>query len=501
MNLKPAIVNIKVDGALSPVMFRDGAKSPAYQYPILRIEKGQQAGREISVMAKILIGRGEECDLRLVEERISRRHATVELNGTGAMLRDLGGVNGTYVENRRVSELQLSDGDCFQIGSVRIVFLASPESGRKTRPEVQPSNIHLKKRPSKPASNSSGSVAQADIPSAELISSAYRFVRLVGNSPKFLSAVNMALKAAPYTTSILICGPTGSGKELIARLVHEQSLRSEKLFLAVNCAALPEGLQESELFGHERGAFTGASQVKHGYFKLSDGGTLFLDEVGDLSPNTQVKLLRAVESGEFFPVGGGKALKVDVRIVAATNRNLSAEVAAGRFREDLYHRLNVIRIDLPALAERPGDARLLVKHFLSRKATELKRPACSISERALIALDNYAWPGNVRELCNMIERAIVLSHGTELDLSDFPVEVAQPSVPPPGHSSQSSRSTQPISLAEAECRAISDALAATGWQKTKAAEILGISWPTLQKKIGEYGLMPPKESLDAHKNI
>jgi DNA-binding NtrC family response regulator len=312
--------------------------------------------------------------------------------------------------------------------------------------------------------------------------------QIVGNAPNLLAAVDTALRAAPYTTSVLIGGPTGSGKELLARLIHENSPRATRAFIAVNCAALPESLQESELFGHERGAFTGAAKARDGLFKLADGGTLFLDEVGDLAASAQVKLLRAVETGEFYPVGSEKTVKVDVRIIGATNVDFSQRMESGQFRSDLYHRLNVVRVDLPPLSARRSDVRLLARHFLQVKSAELKKNVRGISEPALLALEKYAWPGNVRELANVIERAVVLTIHRELHLDDFPSEVTQ------RQPTDSARKDAPLTLAEAEKRAVIAALNHTQWQKTKAAEILGVSWPTLQKKIADFGLTPPKDS-------
>jgi len=691
------------------------------RYPLIRVESGPFAGRELSLRSVTVIGRGEDCDLRLVDEKVSRKHACIEMRDGMAFIKDLGSINGIVIKGKRVTEVVLNDGDRFKIGVSDVVFVTKPETDKKTQlaaPSTVPapptpraghrkisaplagtaavSAAGVKKifsaaatTPNAPMVRADGSgpraatpgspvpgpaiktspeavggpkkrrtqvesvihSASADIfsgaPTTEDVSSVYRLARhlaghldaknlarmwlsdviselhadtgalllmhgavedgdgdhlcvwpetgqapeisrtvtervlssgdallatdleddglggsvslagkriatliaapvplqkgqaivcldrrgsdkapfverdlallveaakdvgaaldaarthaahvqrlqrlsassargeIIGQSLPFRAALEMGLKAAPFPTSVLVTGPTGTGKELVARLIHDESPRAAMAFIAVNCAALPENLQESELFGHEKGAFTGAVAAKDGYFKMADGGTLFLDEIGELAETTQTKLLRVLESGEFYPVGGTKLLHVDVRIVAATNRDMPLEVGTGRFRHDLFHRLNVVGIKLPALKDRPGDVRALAMHFLEKKSLDLKRPMRSISEKALAALERYPWPGNVRELANVIERAVVLTSGVALDIEDFPAEIVSPS------GKKAADDDSPITLEEAEKRAIIIALKHTGWQKTKAAEILGVSWPTLQKKIQDYGL-------------
>ncbi|HYF48040.1 MAG TPA: sigma 54-interacting transcriptional regulator [Planctomycetota bacterium] len=699
-------------------------------YPLIRVESGPFAGRELTLHTITVIGRGEDCDLRLVDEKVSRKHACIEVRDGMAFIKDLGSINGVIMKGKRVSEVPLNDGDRFKIGASDLVYVTKPETDKKTQvasPSAVPapptpsaghrkvsapqggvvkvvpagtSGAAAKKviaaaatTPNAPSVKAEGSgpraatpgspsgspavkgadpapkpggpkkrrtqvesvihSASADIfssaPTTDDVSSVYRLARhltghleakklsrmwladviselhadtgallimggvdatedgdylcvwpesseapeisrtvtervlssgdallaadleddglggsaslaarriatlvaapvplqkghaivcldrrgpdkppfverdlallveaakdvgaaldaarthaehlqrmrrlssgsakgqIMGQAPNFRSALEVALKAAPFTSSVLVCGPTGTGKELVARLIHDESPRASKPFIAVNCAAVPENLQESELFGHEKGAFTGAVGAKEGYFRMADGGTLFLDEIGELSEVTQSKLLRVLESGEFYPVGSTKLAKVDVRIVAATNRDMPLEVGTGRFRQDLFHRLNVVCVNLPALRDRVGDVRLLAMHFLEKKSIEMKRPMRSISEKALAALERYPWPGNVRELANIIERAVVLTTGVALDIEDFPAEIVSPDAKKAGPAAAEG----PITLEEAEKRAIIAALKHTGWQKTKAAEILGVSWPTLQKKIQDYGL-------------
>jgi two-component system response regulator HydG len=250
---------------------------------------------------------------------------------------------------------------------------------------------------------------------------ALRKREIVGHSPALRQVLEVAAQAAPSTATVLILGETGSGKELLARYVHTRSNRAQGPFVAVNCAAIPETLIEAELFGHEKGAFTGAAQRKDGRFALAKGGTLFLDEIGELSPSVQVKLLRVLQEGEFEPLGG-RTVRADVRVVAATNRNLEEEVKAGRFREDLYFRLNVIAITMPPLRARPGDVPLLVDHFLAVFSAKNSKGPFTITPAAIEKLQDYAWPGNVRELENTIERAVVLSQGPTIGVRDLGLE-------------------------------------------------------------------------------
>jgi transcriptional regulator with GAF, ATPase, and Fis domain len=252
---------------------------------------------------------------------------------------------------------------------------------------------------------------------------------IIGSSPALRRVIDVATQAAPSQATVLILGESGTGKELLARYIHERSARSRGPFVAVNCAAIPETILESELFGHERGAFTGATAKKDGRFAKAAGGTLFLDEIGELSPSVQVKLLRVLQEGEFEPLGGNVA-KADVRIVAATNRDLVAEVAAARFREDLYYRLNVIAITAPPLRARREDVPLLVDHFLGLYCAKNGRQRLQPTRGALERLVDYAWPGNVRELENVIERAVVLSRSDTLAEGDLPDHLSNESSNP-----------------------------------------------------------------------
>jgi DNA-binding NtrC family response regulator len=301
---------------------------------------------------------------------------------------------------------------------------------------------------------------------------------IVGSSPALRRVIDVATQAAPSQATVLILGESGTGKELLARCIHERSGRARAPFIAVNCAAIPETILESELFGHERGAFTGATGKKDGRFAKAAGGTLFLDEIGELSPGVQVKLLRVLQEGEYEPLGGNTQ-KADVRIVAATNRDLVAEVAAGRFREDLYYRLNVIAITAPPLRARREDVPLLVDHFLGLYCAKNGRPRLHPTRGALERLMDYGWPGNVRELENVIERAVVLSRGDVLGEGDLPEHLATATP------SSAAQLTFEIgtTLDEIEVRVIRETLRHTKGDKSVAAQLLGISTRTIYRKL------------------
>jgi len=284
-------------------------------------------------------------------------------------------------------------------------------------------------------------------------------------------------EVAPTTATVLILGASGTGKELVSRVIHDLSPRRERPFVPVQCAALPEPLLESELFGHERGAFTGAVAARKGRFELADGGTVFLDEVGEVTPATQVKLLRVLQERSFERVGGTRTITVDVRIVAATNRDLRAEVAAGRFREDLYYRLNVFPLALPTLAARPDAILPLAVFFAEKFAAAFGKAVPTITGPACKALAAYAWPGNIRELQNVVERAVILARG-EIDASHLNLEAGAAAGRSPGKGA----------LQESERETIRTVLARVGGNRRRAAEILGISVRTLQYRIKEYGL-------------
>ncbi len=286
-------------------------------------------------------------------------------------------------------------------------------------------------------------------------------------------------------SNVLIVGASGTGKELVANALHEHSPRHEGRFLPINCAAIPSEILESELFGHEKGAFTGATARKIGKFELADGGTLFLDEIGELPLEMQVKLLRVLEQREFMRVGGTETIHVDIRLVAATNQNLEAMVEQHKFRNDLYYRLKVVTLTIPPLREREGDVRQLANHFLDEFAKENDRESMSFNPEVMAALIGAPWVGNVRELRNLVESLVVLVPSDEIQLADLPEEYRKPH--PPAHTAKKEREDgQTLTMEEIERRAILDALEKTGGNRTQAAELLGIGLRTLQRKIKDY---------------
>jgi two-component system response regulator HydG len=312
-----------------------------------------------------------------------------------------------------------------------------------------------------------------------------RFDNLIGESAEMQQIFKSVVQVAPTRATVLITGDSGTGKELVASAIHHHSDRAHKPFVKLHCAALAESLLESELFGHERGAFTGAERRRIGRFEQANGGTLFLDEIGEISPTTQVKLLRVLQEHEFERVGGNEAIKVDVRLVAATNRNLKQMVDEGKFREDLFYRLNVINLKLPALKDRKDDIFRLACHFLEKFSKESHRSDLRFSDEVARLLLAYEWPGNVRELENVIERAVVLAEGNVIETRHLPLELQQlrgeeskiPKIPG-------------ATLAEIERYAILETLAYVGGSTTRAAEMLGISVRKIQYRLHDYAEAP-----------
>jgi two-component system response regulator HydG len=313
------------------------------------------------------------------------------------------------------------------------------------------------------------------------------FSRIISTSPAMKAVMETAGIAAPTDATILITGDSGTGKELFARAIHDQSPRKTNKLVSINCAALNETLLESELFGHEKGAFTGADKKRDGLFLHADKGTVFLDEIGDIPPAMQVKLLRAIQEREIQRIGSDRPIRIDVRIIVATNKNLEQEVKNGRFREDLFYRLNVIHIRIPALKERPDDIPLLARHFLDRYAQKNRKQFKGFTPVAMDALMKYPWPGNVRELENAVERAVILSMGQYISEKDLPADVVKNFRPDDG-------SQTPLtelggrSLDEVETMALTQTLKQTGGNKTEAAKLLNITRTTLNNKIKKYGL-------------
>ena len=315
----------------------------------------------------------------------------------------------------------------------------------------------------------------------------FDFSELLGRSPAMLDLKEMLSLVAPSEAAVLITGESGTGKELVSRAIHNNSNRREGPLVAVNCAALPETLLESELFGHEKGAFTGAHQRKIGRFELADQGTLFLDEAGEMALTTQAKLLRVLEEHTFERLGGSKTIQADVRVLAATNRDLEAEIEAGRFREDLYYRLNVVQIHVPSLRERgQDDIRLLAEHLLAKAATRNKKEIKGFTSRAMQALTRNPWPGNVRELVNVVERAVIMARSEEIRLENLPASIQ--SWLTGERNTETGGVAAGMTIKEVEAELISRTLQETDGNRSQAARMLGITRQTLLNKIREYGL-------------
>jgi two-component system response regulator PilR (NtrC family) len=314
--------------------------------------------------------------------------------------------------------------------------------------------------------------------------------QLVGTSPRMQQLYELVGRVASTKTNVLIVGESGTGKELVARAIHKESDRAEAAFVALNCGAIPENLLESELFGHVKGAFTGAVGNKPGLFESADGGTLFLDEVGELTLPLQVKLLRAIQEKTIRRVGGNSDRRVDVRILAATNRRLEDEVAAGRFREDLYYRLNVIQLQLPPLRERMEDLPLLVHHFVEKYARELGKPVRGVADDAMALLRAHAWPGNVRELENGIERAVALSRAEWIDAESLPPSLGRTPARPPGGALAAAGAGVDLDnlVADYERGLMLDALQRAKGVKKRAAALLGISFRSFRYRLEKLGL-------------
>ena len=316
----------------------------------------------------------------------------------------------------------------------------------------------------------------------EQLDTKYGLERIIGQSSAMQEVFDTIRQAGPSRANVLVEGESGTGKELVAHAIHGLSAQIHGPFIPVHCAALSQNLLESELFGHEKGAFTGAAERRRGRFELADGGTLFLDEISEIDPSIQVKILRALEEHKFERVGGQETIEVVVRLIAATNRDLKKMVDEGKFREDLFYRLYVVIIHLPPLRERTGDIPILTQHFLKELAMANDKKVESITPEAMDILSSYSWPGNVRELRNIVERMIVLARGEKLTVRDIPAAIRE------GVQTRTVMSASNLSLDEAEKQLIVNALKNHGNNRTKAANQLGISRRTLHRKLNEYGL-------------
>ena len=417
---------------------------------------------------------GRQGDILLRHASVSRQHALLERRGEDWLLMDMGSRNGTFANGASVQRHFMRPGDVLQFGHVKLKVEVAGDRG--------------------PEGGDEGETSAATATMTDASVALGQSTALVGRSEALKNAMRLAVRAAKSDATVLVFGESGTGKELFARLIYEESLRKDRKFLAVNCSAIEQTLLGSTLFGHERGAFTGADRQKKGLFEEANGGTIFLDEIGELAHDMQVKLLRVLQEGEFMRVGGTETVKVDVRVITATNRDLAQAVKDGKFREDLYYRLNVIQIHLPPLRERTGDVADLVRHYTSL----IGGPTRSVSPAAMAALVAYPWPGNVRQLRNVMERTLVLSSKDVLELDDFPEEIRNTaprgSETPVASSAKIGESAasptgaagalpQQTSLAEFEAAHIRAVLEACGGNKKLAAERLGISRSTLYEKL------------------
>lgn len=422
--------------------------SPALliQRVTLTVVEGADAGRTLRLdHDPVSIGSLSDNSLVLADRTVSRRHALILRQQNGYLLRDLGSTNGTSVNGVPVKEAYLPPDALLAFGATQVRFGLEAE-----RVEVRPSAAH-------------------------------RFGDLLGQSPRMREVFGVLERVAPTGVTVLVRGETGTGKELVARALHAGSTRRDGPFVVFDCGAVPPSLIESELFGHERGAFTGATASRAGAVEQAHRGTLLLDEVGELSPDLQPKLLRVLETREVKRVGGSRTARVDIRVVAATHRDLPAEVRAGRFREDLYFRVAVVSVALPSLRERPEDIALLADHFLRTLSGELGIPAPPpLTPDALARLTSHSWPGNVRELRNVLEAALAMGGGRPITAADLAFPGAPASSPPPAPGASS--------LADVERATILETLRATGGNRKRAARILGIAVSTLHEKIKRYGI-------------
>mgnify|MGYP003524828421 CR=1 FL=1 len=409
----------------------------------LAVTKGRELGNEFVIDKGLLrIGSKKENDVVIADDTVSRHHAVIEEKKGQYIIRDLESTNGTFVNGLRVSEAFLNEGSIIKLGNTELRFIPVEE-----KIELMPSKKD-------------------------------RFGDIVGKSKEMKEIFGILEKISKTDATVLITGETGTGKELVAKAIHENSHRSKKPFVVIDCSAIARNLIESELFGHEKGAFTGAVSARHGAFETANGGTIFLDEIGELEPDMQPRLLRVLEAREIKRVGGTATIPIDVRIIAATNRDLSTEIKKNRFREDLFYRLSVININLPQLRDRKDDISLLIDYFIkTNKARKVK----GVAKETLDILINYRWPGNVRELRNVIERAIALGASDYIEPKDLILLKPQ----------ASEKDTADLSgktLEEIEKSAIIQTLKAHKGNKTTTAKALGIAYSTLYEKMKKYGI-------------
>ncbi len=436
--------------------------------PKLIVREGYNRGAVHELAGdRTVLGRDPKADVPVLDEKASREHAEVAWKGGKWVLRDLGSRNGTRVNGVPVQERDLANGDEVRLGDQVYLYLDDTAGAAEGMPGLTTAALRT----------TAGGRLE---PSEESRTSAASAPLVIGESEEMKEVFAFIAKAARVDTPVLVTGESGTGKEMVAQALHLHGARRRGAFVAVNCASLPETLLESELFGHEKGAFTGAIARRLGHFELASGGTLFLDEIGELSAGTQAKLLRVLENGDYFRLGSGDPRKADVRLVTATNRDLAVEVKEGRFRKDLYFRVKVVEISMPPLRERHGDVTRLAEHFLAIFRPKAGRRLRAIAAATMEKLKAYPWPGNVRELKNVIERAVILGESEELQPSDLPLEVQLGGV--------LDGEAESLALKDLERRQILKVLRMTKGNKKEAARLLGIDRKTLYNRLEAYGL-------------
>ncbi len=417
------------------------------------------------------IGREISNHLCLGDPSISRQHCAIRHEGARFVVHDLESLNGVFVNGVPVKQRPLAHGDCLKIGDSIFLFLLDEDDDADTSPADPEDNGSLA-FPTvllRAALESSERLEWLEQENRRLREEINPDHNMVGESQRIREVFQLIAKVAPSDTTVMIRGESGTGKELVARAIHRNSLRASKPFVAINCAALTDTLLESELFGHEKGAFTGAIAQKKGKLEIAQGGTVFLDEMGELPLSLQARLLRVLQEREFERVGGTRPIKADIRLIAATNRDLESAIEAGGFRSDLYFRLNVVSLNVPSLRERREDIPLLANYFVAKYGQKCKRQVKGISAQARARLLNYDWPGNVRELENAIERAVVLGSTEFILPEDLPEAVRETDLP----ANSSSRKLTDL-MKEAKKRFILEAIEQTGGNITKAAELLDV---------------------------
>lgn len=440
------------------------------------VVQGDASLRELEITKECELGRGDSCDVVLLDGAASRRHARIESRGPDYYIVDLGSTNGSFVNGKRIHESKLIDGDEIVLGGVRIKFRAAMAGETMVvggaPPRAKDTNTNATISPA--ARNLELNKNEETSPKAPL-----------GRNAQFLAARAVAERASLVDLPILLRGETGTGKEVFAHYIHSRSQRSSGPFIALHAAAIPAPLFEAELFGAEKGAYTGSDTAREGYLTSAAGGTLFLDEVGELPLDAQIKLLRVLDTGEFHSIGSSLTKRTQFRLIAATNRDLERSVRDGTFRGDLLFRLNAIEIKLPPLRERRDDLGILVSEFL--KSTG-KQP----SEDLLEEVAARKWPGNLRELKHALERAAMMADGEILHSEHLPMssDMLDATI---SLSNQEETRHSAVSLDEAEARAIQRALRKTGGKRGEAAKLLGISEPTLRRKLRRLHLETNEE--------